>query len=1133
MLELRGITKAYTTASLTQVALDSVDLAFRDNEFVAILGQSGSGKTTMLNIVGGLDHFDSGDLVIDSISTKDYRDRDWDAYRNNRIGFVFQSYNLIPHQSVLGNVELALTLSGVSPKERKRRALDALERVGLAEHVGKRPSQLSGGQMQRVAIARALINDPEIVLADEPTGALDSKTSVQVMDLLREVARDRLVIMVTHNPELAERYATRIVELADGKILSDSRPFIPGAKDRREGRAAKRTSMSPLTALSLSGKNLLTKKGRTLMTSFAGSIGIIGIAAILALANGVNAYIAATEEDALTSYPLSITESGVDMSAMMESAVRDAQAVSAQSGKVAARPAFAAMAQSRSKNDLASLKTYFDADGGRIFDHVAAIEYAYGAKPLVYREDTSKGIVRLNPDQAFSTLSTASRVSPFSSYIQMDAFTQLPANAKLYEDAYTVLAGSWPKDAHDLVLVVDSDRAMSDLLEYTLGLKDHAELDELMESYYSGAGGPGRAAEDASGDEGGTDDAVANYDYDSILGTSFSLVPASSLYTYDSEHAVWVDRSEDRSYMTEQIAKGQTLTVTGIVAAKEADTTIIGQGLAYTHELTEEVMRSAASSDIVKAQIADPLTDVFTGKRFDELDDATKPGFDLSSLFTIDPNALRTAFRVDPNALQMDLSGLDLSGLDLSAIDPGAFSISGLDLASLGNIDLSSAIDPSAIVPADLDLAGLAARYPELGEIDWASIVSKALSEGAIPPTAGQALAGTSAEIIQGFLDYYAAHSDTDGDGAPDADPLGLATAYISSPEVRARLEEALDSGEVVNAEVLSAKLATALGEDRALREVASRASAELAESIGRSLATQLATALSSQISQMISDSLSQTMAKAMSQMMTQIQNAIALQMERAMGGFASSLASAFTVDESAFAQAFRTNTDPEDLQRLLSTMMSTTPTTYDTNLTKLGWADPGAPSQINIYPTTFADKDAVKAIIEGYNEAATAAGDEARVVAYTDMVGLLMSSVTRIIDIIKWMLIAFVSISLVVSSIMIAIITLISVLERKKEIGILRSIGASKKDISRVFNAETFIVGLLAGLIGVGITLVLTLIANVIVEAKLEVADIAQLPVSAGAILIAVSIILTLIAGLLPARKAAKEDPVEALRSE
>ena len=481
----------------------------------------------------------------------------------------------------------------------------------------------------------------------------------------------------------------------------------------------------------------------------------------------------------------------------------------------------------------------------------------------------------------------------------------------------------------------------------------------------------------------------------------------------------------------------------------------------------------------------------------------------------------------------MDLSGLDLSALDLSAIDPGAFSMPGLDLSALGNTDLSSAIDPSAIAPADLDLAGLAARYPELGEIDWASIVSKALSEGAIPPTAGQALAGTSAEIIQGFLDYYAAHSDTDGDGAPDADPLGLATAYISSPEVRARLEEALDSGEVVNTEVLSAKLATALGEDRALREVASRASAELAESIGRSLATQLATALSSQISQMISDSLSQTMAKAMSQMMTQIQNAIALQMERAMGGFASSLASAFTVDESAFAQAFRTNTDPEDLQRLLSTMMSTTPTTYDTNLTKLGWADPGAPSQINIYPTTFADKDAVKAIIEGYNEAATAAGDEARVVAYTDMVGLLMSSVTRIIDIIKWMLIAFVSISLVVSSIMIAIITLISVLERKKEIGILRSIGASKKDISRVFNAETFIVGLLAGLIGVGITLVLTLIANVIVEAKLEVADIAQLPVSAGAILIAVSIILTLIAGLLPARKAAKEDPVEALRSE
>ncbi|WP_115727972.1 ABC transporter ATP-binding protein/permease [Actinomyces culturomici] len=1139
MLELRGITKAYRTASLTQVALDSVSLAFRDNEFVAILGQSGSGKTTMLNVIGGLDHFDSGDLLIDSISTKDYRDRDWDAYRNNRIGFVFQSYNLIPHQSVLANVELALTLSGVGRRARRARALEALERVGLADHVHKRPSQLSGGQMQRVAIARALVNDPEIVLADEPTGALDSQTSIQVMDLLREVAEDRLVVMVTHNPQLAEQYATRIVELADGRIVSDSQPFAPPPSGAREAKTARRTSMSPLTALSLSARNLATKKGRTIMTSFAGSIGIIGIAAILALANGVNDYIARTEENALTSYPLTITQAGVDMTAMMQGAAEDAATVKAQSGEVVSRPAFAAMANSRTTNDLESLKSYFDRDGGRIDEHVAAIEYQYDAKPRIYRTDTSEGVVQLNPEQAFSTLSSASQVSPFSSYIQTDAFDQLPASASLYEDDYSVLAGHWPSTDHELVLVVDSDGAMPDLLEYTLGLKDHSELDRLMESYYSGSGAAGSGSQSGasaakSGDEDGAQSGAAAYDYDRILGTTFTLVPASSLYTYDAEHGVWVDQSGDSAFMKDAIAKGETLRISGIVQAKDSDTTILGQGILYTAGLTQEVMDDAAASQIVKDQIARPDTDVFSGKSFDDLaKGAGETGFDMSSLFTIDGSKLQSAFRIDPSALQMDLSGLDFSGIDASAIDPGSFDMSGLDLSTLDLSDLGSSIDLTGITASDLDLADLVTTYPQLADIDWAAIVSKALAGGAIAPGAGDALAQTVSDLAQGYIAYYQANADTNGDGVPDADPGALASAYMATPEVRTALEETLNSGKVVDTAALTSNLASALGDDPALEQVASDVSAKLADAIGRTVAEQMGTALSSKISQVLSTYVSQTMTSAMTQMMTQIQTAIQSQMQQAMSRLATSMQSAFSFDQSAFADAFQAKMSPEDLQKLLATMMSTAPATYDSNLAKLGWADAKAPSQIDVYPTTFEDKDAVKAIIEHYNDAAKAAGDDARVITYTDLVGLLMSSVTRIIDIMKWMLIAFVSISLVVSSIMIAIITFISVLERKKEIGILRSIGASKRDVSHVFNAETVIEGLLAGVMGVGITLVLAAVANAIVAARLDVSNIAQLPLGAGLVLIAISVLLTLIAGLVPARKAAREDPVEALRSE
>ena len=982
------------------------------------------------------------------MSTKDYRDREWDAYRNNRIGFVFQSYNLIPHQSVVQNVELALALSGVSRSERRERTLAALTRVGLADHVHKRPSQLSGGQMQRVAIARALVNDPEIVLADDPTGALDSATSVQVMDLLKEVASDRLVVMVTHNPDLAAEYATRIVELADGRIVSDSRPFDPAAEPGREAKPARRTSMSPLTALGLSARNLATKKGRPLMTAFAGSIGIIGIAANLALASGVDDYIARTEEDALTSYPLQINRTGIDMTAMMTGAGEESRTAPPRSGEAATRPAFSAMLDSSTSNDLVSLKAFLDADGGRIRDHVADIEYVYDSKPLVYQSDTTNGVVKVNPEQAFSTISSAYGSGAFSSLVQTDAFNQLPADSALYEDSYVVVAGHWPANDHELVLVLDSEGTMTDFLDYTLGLKPHSELDAAMEKYYSGAGlkrkgESGNDAAQSDSAQSGSD----SFAYSQLLGRTFTTVPASSLYSYDEKYGVWTDRSGDSAFMKALLERGTSLEVAGIVKAKDSETTILKQGLGYTAGLTTETMEAAAASDIVRQKIAEPEVDVFTGRTFDELAKGEGgSGFDMSSLFTIDGSKLQAAFRFDPSALQADLSGLDFSAL------------------------------------------------------------------------------------ARGFIDYYAAHVEPNGGSAPDAG--ALASAYLATPEARAGLDEILRSGDLVDASALIASLGKALGEDPALAAVAKEASAQISAAIGRTIAEQMGSALSQQISRLLSDYMTTTMRSAMTAMSRSIAQAISGRMETAMTRLQASLATAMSIDESAFAEAFKANTNPEDLQKILATMMSTTPATYETNLGKLGWADPADPQRIDVSPTTFEDKDAVKAILDEYNADARAAGLDSRV-AYTDVVGLLMNSVTRIIDIIKRMLIAFVSISLVVSSIMIAIITYISVLERKKEIGVLRSIGASKRDVSHVFNAETVIEGLLAGLMGVGATLVLAEIANAIVSARLGVDRIAQLPPAAGLDLVGVSVALTLIAGILLARGAVKADPVEALRSE
>ena len=1136
MLELKEIVKAYQTANLVQVALNKVSVAFRDNEFVAVLGQSGSGKTTMLNVIGGLDRFQSGDLVIDGISTKDYKARDWDAYRNNRIGFVFQAYNLIPHQSVLANVELALTLSGVSRSERRKRALDALERVGLKDHVHKKPSQMSGGQMQRVAIARALINDPEILLADEPTGALDSKTSVQVMDLLRDVARDRLVIMVTHNPELAHEYATRIVELADGCIVADSDPFVPAAQDRREAKPARRTSMGFLTALSLSANNLMTKKGRTLMTSFAGSIGIIGIAAILALANGTNAYIAKTEEETLGAYPLTIQKTGIDMTAALSVSASDSKdSQPAPDGKVGVSKlrTFADTIRDAKTNDLASLKTYLDNNGGDINAMVNAIEYDYDIIPQIYQSDTSKATVQVSPDQSMKQMEAGFGSGAFSSMMVTNPFYQMPATTSLYTSAYDVVAGSWPSGANQVVLVLDEDGNIPNIFEYTLGLKDHKEFDDLMRQYYQGALGDKSQSGAQSGTQSGA--STAPYDYSAILGTTFRRVNAFDKYTWDDTYKVWTDRSSDADYMKKLVDGGQQLTISGIIKPNSDKGGALRQGIAYTPALTYQIIEEAAASPIVKAQRAKPDVDVFTGKTFKELADNQKSqsgGFDMSSLFTVDESKLSAAFQIDPSKMQMDLSGLDFSGMDFSGLDFSNLDMSGLDLST---IDLSALAAQSgaqsgmAFDLSGLDFGELSKDLPQLANVDFQTIIRSALADGAVKDGAADYLSAQASQIAQGFQDY--AREQIEAGGTTDF--ATLASAYFSQPEVLEQLRAAVSSDHVVDSDKLAANLTKALGNDPALAQIGTDVSTQVMNAISAQIAAQLGRTLTQGVSAVIGQVMQEAMTNAMTSMMTQLSTVIGDQIGATMEQFATNMSSAFSMDPQAFADAFHSNVDEKSLAALMATMFSTNVPTLETNLRNLGWADIASPSNISIYPKSFADKDKVKAALDAYNADNKAAGATDKVITYSDVMGALMSSVTKIVDIISWLLIAFVSISLVVSSIMIAIITYISVLERRKEIGILRSIGASKGDVSRVFNAETVIEGLLAGLMGVGVTYGLCAIANGIAYSSFNVENIAQLSPLTALTLIAVSVGLTVIAGIIPASRASRQDPVEALRSE
>lgn len=1007
MLELKDIKKSYTAGDTVTSALDGVSLTFGECEFVAILGTSGSGKTTLLNVIGGLDCYDSGDLIINGTSTKLYRSRDWDTYRNHSIGFVFQSYNLIPHQSVLSNVELALTLSGVPKAQRRQRAKEALEQVGLGDQLKKKPSQMSGGQMQRVAIARALVNDPDILLADEPTGALDTATSVQIMELLREIAKTRLIIMVTHNPELAKTYATRIVRLSDGKVISDEKniPTCPAhvgedaekanaekaesapkkrdaKKDEKKKKGRQRTSMSFFTALSLSLNNLMTKKARTILTSFAGSIGIIGIALILAISSGIQAYIDKVQEDTLSGYPVSITEEVVDMDEMLSSIAGRHEPGDHGADKVYESAQLTEMFDSLSNveagtNNLKDFKTFLEGCE-ELDEYATAVQYSYDTELLIYGYGEDGELLKINPSTVIDAMYEAMGVSVSyeDNSISSMAMENMSGNMSVWseimpdkdgngindlvKEQYDIVSGSWPESYDQVVLVIDENNEISDVYLYSLGLKDQSEISDLI------------SGEDDSDEE--KEKETASFEYDDLIGKKFYAVLNADKYADTDGDGVWTDMSDNEDYMKIAAESGIKLTVSGIVRPNpDATGTSIRGAIGYTAALTKQLISRTDEAEIVRQQKADETVDVFTGLPF-------KDGAE-------EPSAEEKA---------------------------GKFK------------EYVSSLDTAAAAELYTDIAG---------------------------------------EIPEDTLNTY------------------VNEAMQKYPD-RAAMEEA-----VVGAYVQS----SGASEDMIRGYISDMSDEELEEAIRKALSEQVSQSYAENVKAQLSTTPAQSLATLMKN-------------------------TAETADTDTLA-AYYDNYMPS----------AYSDSTYKDNMKKLGSVSIDSPSAVNIYAVSFEAKDNIADIISGYNDGVP----EEDQITYTDYVAILMSSITTVINAISYVLIAFVSISLVVSSIMIGIITYISVLERTREIGILRAIGASRKDVTRVFNAETLIVGLCAGLLGIGITELLSIPINIIIKHLTGISNVAALPWQGGVILVAISVILTMIAGLLPSLLAARKDPVVALRSE
>ena len=1121
MLQIKNISKTYKTGNFIQKALDDVSLNLRDNEFVAILGPSGSGKTTLLNIIGGLDKYDSGDLIINGISTKHYKDKQWDTYRNHTIGFIFQSYNLIPHQSILSNVELALTIGGISKKEKTKLALNALEKVGLKEQAHKKPNQLSGGQMQRVAIARALVNNPSIVLADEPTGALDTKTSIQVMDLLKEVAKDRLVIMVTHNPELAKDYANRIVNLKDGVIINDTNPYVVNENHFIKSHTiSNRAHMSFLTALSLSFNNLLSKKGRTILTAFAGSIGIIGISLILALSTGFQNYIDKIQDDTMSSYPLTIQSETTNVFTALLQAHMPNDKEEVDDGLVHEQLMISSMMDSVGSNDLKSFISYLNDNENLYKDDVKKISYAYSITPRIYTKDITDTIVQLNPSTLMSSIysdSAASLLSSMSAANAMGIFVE--SDKETLESNTNLIQGRYPEKYNEVMLILKDKDKIPDLLVYSLGLRDNKVLNQLVNDIMTNH-------------ESDIKDEAKTFTYDELINRQLKLINTSDLYRYNSKYDTYEDMSNDKEYIEDVYNKSEDLIITGVAYCNDNSSLT---GIIYYDSLVDHVIEVAKDSDLVKKQLKNPDVDVFSGNKFDE--DKEKSGLNFNDMVSIDQDKLKNAFKFN---------------LDTSAIKD-------TDYASI-ILNNSNEIKETITATTDSFVEVINNTYKSFGTtlIDsynkmftqTVTIATSCPNDNYVDvtdPSKGCIFnEGDDYVEINGYKyvpnNYISTSYVYYGEYSPLDPNVKTVDFFINTFDLNEDFNNSID----LVCQNLKDKTYINLTKDD-VKNIAYEMFRTYFDEIRKNENFDSTTNLikvddlidvDTVENTVLTNSASSTYGQAYNSAKELINMLAAKGVTSAVQESTTPLIKVFegmdkaiSFDTQTFSSAFNFDMDEDELSRLMSSMLTSSSASYKNNLINLGYQDKEEPTSISFYFNDFESKDSFLNLIDTYNQQVK---DEDKDISYTDMTGLLMSSVSTIINAVTYVLIAFVSISLIVSSIMIAVITLISVMERTKEIGILRAMGASKHNVSSIFNAETFIIGLLSGFIGVGISSLLTIPINNLIHKLTGVYDInAVLNIKPALVLVLISVLLTMLAGFIPSKKAAKQDPVIALRSE
>ena len=1078
MLELKEIKKVYKTASDRVVALKDINLKFRESEFVSILGQSGCGKTTLLNIIGGLDRYTSGDLIINGKSTKRFKDRDWDAYRNYKVGFIFQSYNLIGHQTVLSNVELALTIGGINKAERKERAIKALEEVGLKDQIYKKPNQLSGGQMQRVAIARALVNNPDIILADEPTGALDTKTSIQVMEILKKISENKLIIMVTHNPELAEKYSSRIIKILDGEITEDSNPISDNEQyAKKNTNNIGRTSMSLFTAFRLSLNNLLTKKARTILVALAGSIGIIGIALIQSLSNGLQAYIDQIQEETLTSYPLTIMQETSDLAGTLLAMRPDSKSTEKEDS-LKEEQYISKMLDNISTNDLKNFKSYLEDNKERVNKDVLTVKYGYSVDPLIYGIDETKEPVKLNPSNLFeSSFSGMGLMSTYSS-----VYNQMIDDRESLADSYDVIAGRFPEKYDEMIIVLSDRNSISDLLMYSLGFRKTDELKGLISKIMNG-------------EKVEINNSPLEVSYDDLMNKEFKLILPTDLYKYNEKYDIYEDMSKDKEYMQNIYDEAINLKIVGIVTNKEGSQSLaLNPGVSYTSDLVEYIIDQTKDKEMVKKQLENTEIDVLTGKRFDDTSD--KLGLDFKDLISVDSNMLKSAFNIKIDQKEMEEETqkylMDMSkSIDIDTKPAKEDFENNLKILSKG---LLSNVDENI---SEDNIETVIENY--LNEYEPSKIINEMETKYSVQKGIFKQ---TYSGLLKGLLQIYVKINDI----------TKKIPNTIKTEEEKQQIEKAKEE--------LIQKL------PKEIQELINKVKQDTNNFDIKSMLVDIYT----------SSSITNQTANALASIMTEsvIRKEVITKVGNLTTGLSNQIASTFNVDQSKIASAFKVNMTDDEISRLVSTMLGEKETNAKTNLINFGYQDKEEPTYISFYFKSFDGKEDFLKFIGEYNNELIEKGEKEKEINYTDTTGILMSSVKTIVNGVTNILIAFVSISLVVSSIMIGIITYISVYERTKEIGILRAIGASKRNISSIFNAETFIIGLLSGIIGIGITYSLLPLVNMFIHKLSEDTPItAVLYPHNTIILIALSIILTLIGGLIPARAASKKDPVIALRTE